>query len=131
MDRYRYIKERRIESTMITYEMITKIQTRGKEGLDLCSVSKNGGKVLNIREFVEVKIRGNIRCPRFRSWLPEGTLINMGTGIMGARKQTKWWLSIWEIANYPNVHSPLYCTDGHPARDFISQSPLQQVLPCD
>lgn len=53
---YKYgSKEHRIESTMITYEMTPRVQMRGNEGLNLCSVSKDGGKVFNIRGFVEVK----------------------------------------------------------------------------
>lgn len=31
----------------------------------------------------------------------------------------------FEIVNHPNIHSSLCCTDGHPAKDFISQSPWQ------
>lgn len=40
---------------VIIYEMITRVQMRGNEGLNLHSVCKNGEKILNMREFVEIK----------------------------------------------------------------------------
>lgn len=49
------LEEHRIESMMVIYEMITRVQMRGNEGLNLCNVSKNGEKILNTREFVEGK----------------------------------------------------------------------------
>lgn len=39
----------------IIYEIITRDQMRNNKDLNLCSVSKNEGKILNTREVVKVK----------------------------------------------------------------------------
>lgn len=49
------LEEEGIEHMTIIYEMITRAQMRGNEGLNLCSVNNNGEEILNTGEFVEVK----------------------------------------------------------------------------